>query len=360
MITPYYPPIKGGVTTYVLNLVESLKNKYDITVYVITREGKSDINILSFNYPKWLFALSVFIVLNKKKPDVIHSHSWWYTLLPSIFYKFIHPKTKVIHTLHTQPVGETLKSIKSRFFSLFLSRCDVVTFVSKSQMKEMGKHFKITSPKKVIYGAVSPEKVSGNKLMEIKNNFSLNGKQPIISFVGLVVYEKKAEGVKKLIESIKILKMTYPQIRLLIIGDGEFRKNLEERASDLGLNENVIFTGFKENVYEFLAITDIYAHLSLQESLGLSILEAMSKGMPVIAANTGGIPEIIDNGINGILVEPDPKIIAEAISELYENKNRMKQLGNNARITIEKRFSLDKLAEEFVSIYMNSVDNSGN
>lgn len=354
IITPYYFPVKGGVTTFVKNLFESIKNKQDVCAYVITREGRNDRNIYSFNYPMWLFVLRTFYVLNKLKPDVIHSHSWWYTLLPGILYKYIHPRTRIIHTLHTQPTGDEIKSIKSKIFQFFLSQCDTLTFVSKSQMNEIDKHLKITSPKKVIYGAVSRRKANEKEIIKIRNNFSLDGKRPIISFLGVLVYEKKAEGVKRLIESIKILKPKYPKILLLVIGDGVFRNNLEESVPRLDLKDNVIFAGFRENIFDFLALTDIYAHISLQEALGLSLIEAMSAGLPVIAANSGGIPEVIENGENGILVEPNPVAIADAIKELYENKQKMIKLGENARIDIERRFGLDRMSDEFVQLYIEA------
>lgn len=351
MITPYYPPIRGGVTTYVVNLTNTIKTKYNISVNVIAREGESGIDTTIINSPKWLFALRAFFVLCKIRPDVIHSHSWWYTLFPSIFYKFTHPKTKVVHTLHTEPAGEVIKSVKNKIFGLFLSRCDMVTFVSKSQMEKIEKYLTITTPKTVIYAGVTQKNVDEKEVAKIKNVLRLDKNHPVISFIGPLVHEKKAEGVEILIKSVKIVKIRYPQIKLLIIGDGEFRKNLEERVNELNIKDNVVFMGFREDVFAFLALTDIYAHISLQEALGMSLLEAMIMGIPSIAANTGGIPEIIKSSKNGVLVEPDPEAIAEAIIRLYEDKEMMKEMGENARIDVEMRFALDRLADEFVKIY---------
>ena len=87
-------------------------------------------------------------------------------------------------------------------------------------------------------------------------------------------------------------------------------------------------------------------------ALAIALLEAMSRGIPVIASKTGGIPEVIDNGKNGILVDFNSESIAKAIVELYENKKKMTQLGENARNTIKKQFSWDKAADEFMKIYL--------
>lgn len=353
IVTPYYLPIKGGVTTYVLNLTKTLKKFNNISINIIAREGENDADAIVIKANKLIFGLKLFIILHKIRPDIIHSHSHWYTLSPSVLYKLFHPRTKMIHTFHTQPIREIsrMKRIKEKMVELLLSKCDVITFVSRSQMMEIEKNINIEAQKKVIYAGVLPKKVSREEITQIKNNLSLSEDDLILSFIGPLVWKMKAEGVKRLIEAIKIITPKYPKTKLLIAGDGEFRMYLEETAKDLGIENNVIFLGFFENIFALLAITDLYAHISLLDAFPLSLLEAMSTGTPVIATRVGGIPEMINNGKNGILVEPCPEAIAEAIIELYENKEKMKELGENARKDIEKNFTWDKIANEFIELY---------
>jgi glycosyltransferase involved in cell wall biosynthesis len=114
----------------------------------------------------------------------------------------------------------------------------------------------------------------------------------------------------------------------------------------------VIFTGFLKNPQIPLSISDIYTHISLQEGQSIAILEAMALGKPVIASKTGGIPEVIKDGENGLIVESDPEIIAQKIIELSSDRKLMEILGKNAQITATKNHSWARASEEFMNIYL--------
>jgi glycosyltransferase involved in cell wall biosynthesis len=161
----------------------------------------------------------------------------------------------------------------------------------------------------------------------------------------------KVEGVKRLIEAVTIIEKSFPKVRLLIVGDGEFKNELKAMCEAKALSENVAFTGYVENSYIPLYWTDIYAHISLQEGLPISLLEAMSVKKSIVAANVGGIPEAIINKKNGVLVEPDPKVIAKEIIDLYNDESLMRRYGEEAKITQERLFNWSRTTDEFLSIY---------
>ncbi len=161
----------------------------------------------------------------------------------------------------------------------------------------------------------------------------------------------KVEGIKTLIEAFGIVKKTYPNAKLLIVGDGIYRIELERHVEMNKMTGDVIFTGFVTSPIIPLTITDIYTHISLQETLSISILEAMSMGKPIIASKIGGIPELIVDGENGILVEPKPKKIADRIIELCSDRERMKILGKNAQKTAKERHDWDDIAQKFITLY---------
>jgi len=357
VITPYYHPKEGGgMATYVIGLITALKRNYNILIDVITEAGESSDSVNVLNTYPLFFPFKAFLTLLKLKPDVIHSHSHIRMLVPGILYKLLlHPKTKVIHTLHTYP-STSKKSIiiklKERIYEWLLSKCDAVTFVSKFQKREIEKNLKIKMKKRVVYAGVLSQEANEKSVIEIKNNFELKDDDLVLSFIGNLSLKVKAEGANILIKAMKIVITKYPKIKLLIIGDGEYKNYLERMVKDLNLEKNIIFLGFMDNVFVPLSLTNIYIHISFQEALGIALLEAMSKGIPVIASKTGGIPEVIDNGKNGILVDFSSESIAKAIVELYENKKKMAQLGENARNTIKKQFSWDKAADEYMKIYL--------
>lgn len=352
-ITPYYYPIKGGISTNILNLAVTLQKYKNIDVIIFTRKGKSNKIVRAIDTTKIIFVIRAFFALYKEKPDVIHTQSEWYTLMPGVLYKLLCPKTRLIHTFRTEPVGEERNRLKRVAFEWLLNKCDTITFVSKKLKEKCIEtwNLNIKTETKVIYGGVSRKSVKKEDVEAFKKRYSLKDNQLVVSFIGLLVWEMKVEGVKRLIKAFKIVVARYSDARLLIVGDGTYKKELAILARKLDISNNVIFTGFLDDVFTSLEVTDIYAHISLQEGFPISILEAMSMKKPVIAIPVGGIPEIVTNNKTGILVEPQPQSIANTIIELYGNDRKKKELGENAYIKVERDHTWDKIANEFIEIY---------
>lgn len=352
IITPYYLPVKGGITSYVLNLAESLKTGKNVISIIARKGGNKDNTVYAINRKKRIFVLKTFLVLWEIKPDVIHSHAHWYTLAPGIIYKFFNPKTIVVHTFHTDPL-DNMKGLKKRMFELLLSKCNAVTFASAFLMKKIEKNLKISTKKHVIYAGVSKHDVESKDLEKFKEKYSLKNSKPILAFVGGLVWKKKVEGVKRLIKAFRYVTKEFPNAKLLVIGGGEYRKDVELLVKKIGIENNVVFTGFIDNVSVPLLVSDIYAHITLQEGFPIALLEAMSLGKPVIASRTGGMPEVIINGENGILVDSKPEQIANAILDLYNDEETQTKLADNAKKTVENNFSWSKIASEFLILYKN-------
>jgi len=134
--------------------------------------------------------------------------------------------------------------------------------------------------------------------------------------------------------------------------EGVYSNELKEFAKNEGVYDNVIFTGDVDNPFVPIAICDIYTHITLGEGgLSLALLEAMSMRKPIIATPIGGIPEAIENGKNGILVEPNVDKIAEKIEYLWENRGLAQELGMNAKKTAKEKFTWEKCGERFLALY---------
>ncbi|MBN1154077.1 glycosyltransferase [candidate division KSB1 bacterium] len=135
------------------------------------------------------------------------------------------------------------------------------------------------------------------------------------------------------------------------IGDGTDRDDVHQLARDLKLGTRFIFKGYREDIGEFLKSFDIFVLASKLEGMGTSILDAQAVGLPVIATCTGGIPEIIEDGINGLLVPPrDPSALGNAILSLAENKNLRRRLGENAADNRAK-FDISVTVENNLALY---------
>lgn len=166
----------------------------------------------------------------------------------------------------------------------------------------------------------------------------------IAALVGHKDYPTFLYAAKQVIES-------NPNITFIALGSGKDERKIKNLAEELNLRERFIFAGFQENAGSFLKGFDIFVLSSKLEGLGTSILDAMALGIPVIATEAGGIPEIIKNGKNGLLVPPqNPRDLAEAIVVLANDKNRREQLGNAGKETV-KRFDICETIQRTIKLY---------
>jgi glycosyltransferase involved in cell wall biosynthesis len=351
IITPYYEPIKGGITTFALKLKEEFSKK-NMSVTVITKKGKTSEGVISIEKNKILFVVKSFLSIRKIKPDIIQAFSHWHVVLPGIFYKLLHPKTKVILTFNTE-ILDDVGYTKRKIIEWILSKCDTTTFVSKYLMNEMEKKFTIKTNKKVIYDGASLNPLAPpNHIQNFKRKFNITDNKPVISSISVFSYKLKVEGLKRLIKAFPDVLNNYPNARLIIVGDGQYKHYLISLINELNLQDSIILTGYMDNVFVPLKISDIYAHVTLQEAgVADTILEAWAVEKPVIASNIGGIPEVVTDNVDGRIIEPIPKEISNTIVNLYKHPDIMSRYGKEGRKTLEKRYSWEKIATEFINTY---------
>jgi glycosyltransferase involved in cell wall biosynthesis len=350
MITPYYYPVIGGITSFVGKLVGGLSKK-GVSVSILTGDGEPSENVDVIGLRRFSFIIRSFRLIRKKKPEVIHTHAHWYIMIPTVFYKIFHSETVIVHTFHTDP-KKIVKGLKRRFLAYLLSKYDHVTFVSRALMESYVRDFCIDfKSMSVVYAGVSIPNPTIEEQRTFIDSHNLKGRYPILCFMGPLMWNLKVEGVRRLVSAFEIVNKSLPSSTLLIVGDGEFRNELEGTVNKKGLKNNVVFTGFLTEPQIPLSIVDIYTHISLQEGQSIAILEAMALGRPVVASKTGGIPEVIEDGKNGLLVDSEPKIIAQRIIELAGNKELMGKLGENAQKTVMDDFDWEDATEEFMNVY---------
>ena len=241
------------------------------------------------------------------------------------------------------------------------NRCDYVTFVSQNLSKNLERieGLKIYTKKKIIYGGVKKKKgfEKEDNVESFQQKFEIKHDENVLLWLGPLALKKKVNGIKILLEALKsaLGKEPKTKIRLLTVGNGVYRKELEDFAKSLGLSKIVTFTGNIENPAAALSAADIYTHISLSEGLPMALLEAMIMEKPIIATRAGGIPETIINGKNGILVDATPEAVADAILSLLKDPKRRKKLGKNAKKTAEEKFTWEKTAKQFIMLYYSKT-----
>jgi glycosyltransferase involved in cell wall biosynthesis len=148
---------------------------------------------------------------------------------------------------------------------------------------------------------------------------------------------------------------TCPDVTFCAVGDGLQQEHMMLLAEKFGLGGRFIFTGFRNDVEQFLSCFDIFALTSIQEGLGTSILDAQAHGLPVVACRTGGIPEIVNDGVNGFLVPVHgPTELADALIKLVRTPSMRKEFGERS-IESVKLFSIDRTVKQNIALYKQII-----
>jgi len=165
--------------------------------------------------------------------------------------------------------------------------------------------------------------------------------------VGIIARLSDVKGHKYLIEAMSRVLEKYPHTNLLIVGEGKMQKELTAQVFGLGISQNVFFVPEISDTAEALSAMDIFVMPSLQEGLGLALMEAMASSLAVIGSNIGGIKTLIQDGLNGLLVEPAHVMgLEQAILTLLNNPDKRFELGQEARKYIQSNFPQEKMVLE--------------
>lgn len=202
-----------------------------------------------------------------------------------------------------------------------------------------------------IYNGVDLEKFSPRPQSAcILEEFGFGKEDKII---GMVTKFASVKDHKTLLKAVNEIRKIYPRIKCLLVGDGLLKESVELEVESLKLGNNIIFPGKRDDIARILSIMDVFMLTSLVEGLPNTILEAMACGLPVVATNVGGIPEVVKNGKSGILVEPrDYRAIADAVMRLLENVSLRKEMGRRGREIVERKFGLDRMIEDYENLYL--------
>lgn len=206
-----------------------------------------------------------------------------------------------------------------------------------------------------IYNAVDTEVFkSGLDIEYLHNEFSIGKDKKV---VGIFSRLEPWKGHKFFIDAAKVVKDILKDAVFLIVGEGEkkYRHELMEYAETKGIKDSIIFTGFRNNIPQLMNLCDIIVSASIEpEPFGRTIIEAMACSKPVVATNSGAVPEIVEDKITGILVPPeDSEKLAGAVIELLQNKEKARKIGIAGRKRVERLFSIEKHTRQIEEVYLS-------
>jgi len=200
----------------------------------------------------------------------------------------------------------------------------------------------------VIHNAIDTERFLNSDRFPARHQLGWEGYFVMLCVARLV----PAKGQRYAIEALAALRPSYPKLRLAFAGSGADQAILHALAKRLGVAEQVLFLGNRDDVPDLLAAADLYLQPSIKEGFGIAFLEAMASGLPCIGTPTGAMPEMIINGENGLIVKvADTQALSDAIHSLVSQPDLCQQLADAARRTAQTRFSLISQAHDTLQVY---------
>lgn len=299
--------------------------------------------------------------------DIVHAHSPIpYSDLPALLYA---KRKKVPFLLTYQFDGQETGGSFARnsgviiynklFINRVLSSAQVIIATTRSYANESPFLRRFSDKIVVIPNGVNLEEVTTKHTKEESRKIlNLPEDNPIILFFGSLVPYK---GPDILLEAFNIVKNTFDDVKLIYAGRGQLKKQLEIRASDLGLESDVTFAGFVPDELKplYFKSADIFSlpSTSLAESFGIVNLEAMAAGIPIVASNLGGIPDIVKQNENGLLAEPcNVQSLADELSTLLEDGKLRKKMGLDGYSKVQD-YSWDRIAKRTEDLYRELLEN---
>jgi len=346
-------------------LLTSLQSQPDLTLYaIVLNEGKladslnkAGISVTVINESKHHFVSILKRIrceLDRRRVDILHSHRYKENLLAALVKKRCNIKY-LVQTIHG--IQERYSGLKWPKIKLYGCFNDYVTRkyfdrlfpVSHEIAQELSQRF---DPARMvtIHNAINIADLKTTRsVADVRNEFGIDKNYDIIGTAGRMVPIK---GFDVLLRAAKLILEKKTTVCLLLAGDGSQKTELEQKAETMGLTGKVRFVGFRDDIVDFINCLDIFVMTSYHEGVPLILLEAMAMQKPVVATSVGGINEVIENNVSGLLVEPgDEKAFASACLGLLNDSEWRKRLSVASKVRVEEEFTVEKQMKRVLSQY---------
>ncbi|MDU2121203.1 MAG: glycosyltransferase family 4 protein [Clostridium celatum] len=281
---------------------------------------------------------TIIKILNVEKIDIIHTHHRMAAFYGAIFKKFI--RIDVVNTAHNTFYN------KKRLTKFALK--DVKTIAVGERVKEnIVEYFNVDEKNvSVIYNGVGFD-TNNREINELKE---LKSKGYFL--VGNIGRLSEQKGMIYFIDACYKINKIEPKIKFFIIGDGELKENLINKVKSIGMEENIIFLGYRDDISNIISNIDLIVLSSLWEGLPLTPIEAFMNKKTIVATDVDGTAEVVKHNFNGILVnKKNSEEIKDAVIELFNDNNKRIQFEKNAFNTYISKFSIQKFREEYIKFY---------
>jgi glycosyltransferase involved in cell wall biosynthesis len=349
----------GGAQESLFGLVTGLdRSRYDVSVVALSggssvrRFQRVGISTMVIDEPDDAIAVGALAAhLARIQPDIIHNHMYRAEIVGTKAALSLqaagYARPYVMSTVHSSRIRSTEDRDDLR---RLMPSVDRLVAVSKSIVRKIQDEGYAGPPVSLIYNGVDLARYDQQEpCCTLKDEYGMEAGAQIVGVVARLEQEK---GHATLLDAWPAVLRTCPDAYLLVVGEGSLCDALMQQAADRHIGHRVIFTGRREDVPAVTAALDVAVLPSYREAQGLSVLEAMALSRPVVASNVGGIPEMIEDGVTGLLVPPrDPEALAAAIVRLLTDHQLADVLGRAGRDLVHSRFCLEQMVAAVAELY---------
>ncbi|MFA5104879.1 MAG: glycosyltransferase family 4 protein [Candidatus Margulisiibacteriota bacterium] len=350
----------GGAEKYLADLISNLDPAGYRPICVIPksknssrfREKLDNTKIYDLSRIQIWFGLTG--IIKKEKPDIVHLNmhvpfSCFFAIFASKLTKVRNLFATVHSVVHPTSRSLFLKLAKHFLSNILLPKIDKFICVSNNSKEVLAANYGIDKGKiSVVYNGIDVSDSQEFDGASLKRLLGINGDGRIVGVVSRIVKDK---GIDDFLSASKKVLVQCPGTTFLIVGDGDLSDNMKELSASLGINKNVIFAGEVRDVFGYINIMDVCVMPSRHESMPYAILEYMAMKKPVVSTDVGGVPEIIKNGVSGLLVSAnDPKAIADAVTDLFADPEKAAKMGGYAK-ELSKEMSVRNMASSVEELY---------
>jgi len=307
--------------------------------------------------------LKLLRIIFREQPDVVHTHTakaGTLGRLAAVVYNMARHRRRrcvLVHTFHGHvfiayfgAIHTFLVKVVERALSHISDR---IVALADTQKRDLVERFGVAAERRVSVVHLGLEldpllQISLDR-REGRQTFGFDASDRIVGYVGRFVPIKDLET---LVRAVAIAAGRVPNVRLLLVGDGEHRERLEALAASLNIGQVTSFAGWREDLATVYGVMDVVVTTSLNEGTPVALIEAMAAGRPVVATAVGGVPKVVVDGVTGFLVPPaDPARAADALEQLVRDPALCRSMGDSGRRVVASRFQAERLVSTMQNLY---------
>lgn len=349
----------GGAQEHLFGLVSRLDpDRFDVSIVALSpgsavrKMQRAGFDVLVIDEPDDAIAVGALAAyLVDARPDILHNHMYRAELVGTraaiALGEIGHRRPYVVSTVHSSRIRSEEDRDMLRILTPYMDQLIAVSTMIEAKLEQEGR---TGAHIRRIYNGVDLSRYDHTEpCCTLPEEY---GMEPGSQIVGVVARLEPEKGHPTLLEAWPTVLRAVPDAYLLIVGEGSRRAALETLARQLRIAHRVVFTGRRDDVPSVTAALDVAVLPSYREAQGLSILEALALSRPVVASNVGGIPEMITDGVNGLLVPPhDADALAAAIVRLLTDHPFADTLGRAGHDMVHDRFCIDLMVDAVAAIY---------